>query len=152
LSAVPDLVVRPIPIELTRPLRQAVLRPHETLEYLASHEPDDAYAVGVFSDDQLVAVGFIGVEGQEPGAWRVRGMATASEARGRGAGGKVLAALLDHATSHGARRVWCSARLRARPFYERAGFAVVSEEYDVPQTGPHYVMELAPRRSARASR
>jgi predicted GNAT family N-acyltransferase len=37
--------------------------------------------------------------------------------------------------------VWCNARVRARSLYERAGFTVVSEEFDVPEIGPHLVME-----------
>src|SRR3954454_11166419 len=89
LEVVPQLVVRAIPVADTRPLRQSVLRPHQTLEELAAHEPPDAFAVGVFAAGELISVGFVAREG-EPGSWRVRGMATAPEARGRGAGAAVL--------------------------------------------------------------
>jgi len=99
-EAAAGLDIRQMPVAETRELRQAVLRPHESLEYLAEHEPDDAFALGVFEEDRLIAVGFIGrdgeVEAREPRAWRVRGMATLSEARGRGAGGAILAGLIDH--------------------------------------------------------
>jgi ribosomal protein S18 acetylase RimI-like enzyme len=139
---VSTLDLRPIPVERTRQLRRAVLRPHQTLEQLATHEPEDAFAVGVFDGDQLVAVGFVGRDG-EPGKWRVRGMATAPEVRGRGAGSAVLAALVQHAASSGATRVWCNARIAARSLYERAGFTVVSEEFELPEIGPHLVMELS---------
>jgi ribosomal protein S18 acetylase RimI-like enzyme len=132
--------VRQIAIAQTRPLRQAVLRPHQTLDELAGHEPPGAYAVGAFDGDQLVAVGFVGPDDQ-PGSWRVRGMATAPHARGRGAGRDVLAALLAHAADAGATRVWCNARIPARGLYERAGFRVVSERFELPEIGPHYVME-----------
>jgi GNAT superfamily N-acetyltransferase len=142
-----DVVVREIPVADTRPLRHRILRPHESIEYLISHEPPDAFAVGAFAvGGRLVAVGFIGRDG-EPGAWRVRGMATEPDARGRGAGSAVLAALLDHALrfgshpSHPPTRVWCNARVPARSLYERAGFTVVSEEFDQPHIGPHLVME-----------
>lgn len=135
------LDLRPIPVERTRQLRRAVLRPHQTLEQLATHEPEDAFAVGVFDGDQLVAVGFVGRDG-EPGRWRVRGMATVPEVRGRGAGSAVVAALVQHAASSGATRVWCNARVAARSLYERAGFKVVSEEFELPEIGPHLVMEL----------
>jgi len=140
------VLIRQIPVEQTRPLRHEVLRPHESIEYLIAHELADAFAVGAFDDDdggRLVAVGFVGPDG-DPGGWRVRGMATAPEARGRGAGSAVLAALLEHARGRGATRVWCNARLRARTLYERAGFMAVSEEFDLPQIGPHYMMELRP--------
>jgi GNAT superfamily N-acetyltransferase len=137
----PELVVRPIPVAQTRRLRQAVLRPSQTVEELATHEQADAFAVGVFDGEELVAVGMVGSEG-EPGEWRVRGMATAPHVRGRGAGAAVLRALVQHARAHGARRVWCTARIPAGSFYERAGFRRVSEEFEVPGIGPHVVMEL----------
>ena len=107
--SMPGFVIREVSLEETRALRHAILRPHETIQSLADHEPADAFAVGAFEDDELVAVGFVAPDG-EPGAWRVRGMATAPEARGNGAGTAVLDALLRHAIARGATRVWCNAR------------------------------------------
>jgi ribosomal protein S18 acetylase RimI-like enzyme len=135
-----DLTVRAVTLEQTRPLRQAILRPHEAIEQMAAHEPADAFAVGVFVAERLVAVGFIAPDG-EPGGWRIRGMATAPDARRQGAGRLVLDALLSHAGEHGARRVWCNARTPARSFYEGAGLCVVSAEFELPDIGPHLVME-----------
>jgi GNAT superfamily N-acetyltransferase len=138
-------VVRQIPIADTRPLRHALLRPHETLDDLASHEPHDAFAAGAFAEDRLVAVGFVAPDGG-PGAWRIRGMATAPDARGAGAGTAILDALVRHAVEAGASRVWCNARSPARSFYESAGFRAISEEFELPEIGPHFVMELRPAR------
>jgi GNAT superfamily N-acetyltransferase len=138
---VEDALVRPVPLAQTRQLRRDVLRPHETLEQIAELEPDSAFAIGAFDGDELIAAGFIAPDG-EVGAWRVRGMATASHARGTGVGTLVLEALLRHATTHGARRIWCNARAPARSFYERAGLHVVSEVFEIPGIGPHFVMEL----------
>ena len=101
----------------------------------------DSVAFGAFDGDDLVAVGLVGPEG-EPGAWRIRGMATAPQARGRGAGTAVLGALLRHASAHGATSVWCNARVRAIPLYERAGLRVVSDVFEPPDIGPHVRMEL----------
>ena len=36
--------------------------------------------------------------------------------------------------------VWCDARTTAARFYERAGFTVVTGEYDKPGIGPHVGM------------
>jgi ribosomal protein S18 acetylase RimI-like enzyme len=123
-------------------LRQAVLRPHQTVEQVAAkNEPAGAFAVGAFDGDELVAVGLVMPDGGL-GAWRVRGMATAPWARRRGAGTAVLNALLQHATAHGATRVWCNARTRALSLYERVGFRTTSEEFELPRMGPHFVLEL----------
>jgi hypothetical protein len=80
-----DFEVRPLPLADARALRQEVLRPHQTVEELAHHEPAGAVAFGAFEGSELVAVGLVGPDG-EPGDWRVRGIATARRARGRGAG------------------------------------------------------------------
>jgi GNAT superfamily N-acetyltransferase len=144
---VTHIELRQIPLEATRAVRQEVLRPHLTLEELAGHEPAGAVAFGAFADDELMAVGLVGADG-EPGDWRVRGMATRSGARGRGAGSAILQALVQHAMDHGATRVWCNARIRARTLYQRAGFVVASDEFEPPGIGPHYRMELSvPARS-----
>lgn len=133
--------VRQVPLSETRALRRAVLRPHQTMEELAAHEGAQAFAVGAFDHGELIAVGFVTSEGGA-GAWRIRGMATAGEHRGRGAGTAVLEALVDHAAEQGATRIWCNARTRAVPLYERAGFTKASDEFDLPGIGPHVVMEL----------
>ena len=125
-----QIEVREISLAETRNLRRDVLRPHSSLEELASREPAESIAFGAR-------------DGQAPGDWRVRGMATKPDARGRGAGSGVLQALVQHAVAHGATRVWCNARTRARTLYERVGFVVASEEFEPPDIGPHYRMELA---------
>lgn len=134
----------------TRPLRQAVLRPHQTLSELERGERADAWAAGAYLDGELIAVGWVAPEG-EPGSWRVRGMATVPEARGRGAGAAVLRALLAHARSRGATRIWCNARVPARSLYQRAGLRVVSEPFELPEIGPHVVMEWCPEPQAGGS-
>jgi GNAT superfamily N-acetyltransferase len=131
--------VRPVEPALTRPLRQRVLRPHESLEELASHEPPGVHAVGAFAGDELIAVGFVCPDG-EPGDWRVRGMATAPGYRGRGAGAAILEQLVEHARAQGATRVWCNARTPALGLYERAGFERESDEFEIPGIGPHFLM------------
>ncbi len=141
IPAVPGISVCAIALERTRALRHEILRAHEPIAALADAEPPGAHAVGAFDDGTLVAVGFVFAD-EPPASWRVRGMATAPAARGRGAGSAVLDGLVAHARGYGARRVWCNARSPARGFYERAGFRVCSEEFELAKIGPHFVMEL----------
>jgi GNAT superfamily N-acetyltransferase len=67
-------------------------------------------------------------------------MATEESLRGRGLGAQVLAGVLDHVRAHGGGLIWCNARVRAIPFYERAGFQTRGEPWDLPLIGPHIVM------------
>lgn len=110
-----------------------------TIEEMSESEPADAFAVGAFDDGRLVGVGLVGPEG-DPGWWRVRGMATVPEARGRGVGTAVLAALLDHVRERRGVGVWASVRVPAIRLYERAGLRVQSDVYEVPRIGPHVIM------------
>jgi len=36
--------------------------------------------------------------------------------------------------------VWCQARVTARGFYEKPGFAAEGDPFELPRTGRHYVM------------
>jgi GNAT superfamily N-acetyltransferase len=135
-----SLVAQEVALEQTRALRQSVLRPHESVQEMAAGEAERAYAAGVSEGTALIAVGLI-APSPERGDWRVRGMATAPPARNRGAGAAVLDELLRHARANGAASVWCNARTPALRFYERAGFSVVSEVFEIVPIGPHVVME-----------
>src|SRR5205823_2262706 len=119
LAAVSSFTVRALDPADTRPLRHAILRPHQPIGALAAHETAGSFAVGAFAGEELVSVGLVGPT-SEPRAWRVRGMATAPHARGRGAASAVLEALLSHAAAQEAERVWASVRTPARSLYERA--------------------------------
>lgn len=73
-------------------------------------------------------------------AWRLRAMATDAALAGQGIGALVLTAALAHIGGEGGLLVWCDARVAARPFYERAGFVVEGERFDVDGIGPHWPM------------
>jgi GNAT superfamily N-acetyltransferase len=135
--------------EAVRPLRQAVLRPHqrpEDLVYPGDDAPGTLHAI-VRDGDAIAGVATVSREDhpRDPGDgdWRVRGMATTPGSRGTGVGAALLEACVAHARAQGGRRVWCNARTPARGFYERAGFAAEGEEFEIEGIGPHYLMSLA---------
>ena len=68
--------------------------------------------------------------------WQLRGMATDPAVRGTGAGRALVAEGLARVAARGGDLVWCDARLAAVGFYERMGFAVVTQEYDKPEGRP----------------
>lgn len=144
------MTVERVAAAVVRPLRQKVLRPHQTVAEQV-YEGDDAPGAGHFAvlgpGGAVIGVASVtpepypGAGGGRPGDWRIRGMATDPElGRGVGAGAALLRACLDHAAAEGARRVWCNARSPVRGFYEREGFAVDGDEFTLPQIGPHFLM------------
>jgi GNAT superfamily N-acetyltransferase len=74
--------------------------------------------------------------------WRLRGMASLPEVRGQGYGAATLRYGVTETRRRGGRLLWCNARSGAVGFYERLGFTMVGDEFDIPPIGPHYVMEL----------
>lgn len=132
---------------ITAPLRQAVLRPHQTIEEMSAsvHDGEGAIYLAARRQGQVVGSGSVRPEAppwapEESGAWRVRGMATAPDQRGQGIGAAVLTALVERVSAAGGSTVWCSARIPARTFYERAGFAATGETWVDPRIGPHVHM------------
>jgi GNAT superfamily N-acetyltransferase len=136
--------------EVTYPLRQRVLRPHQTLEELrfAADGRPRAGTYAAFRDGEVVGAATVSPEPcpWQPSAgeaWRLRAMATAPELRGQGIGAAVLAAALGHVADAGGTLVWCHARTPAQRFYERAGFAPYGEPWEEPVIGPHIRMARA---------
>lgn len=134
--------MRVVDAEETLDLRQRVLRPHQTKDEVRA-QGDGSPNIAVYEDGRVVATANVRPEGmpgdEREGDWRLRGMASEPELRGKGYGAIALRAALDYARERGAKRVWCNARTPAVGFYERHGFTVVGEEFDLPDAGPHYV-------------
>jgi GNAT superfamily N-acetyltransferase len=74
-------------------------------------------------------------------AWQLRGMASDQPYQGKGFGGELLrcAEVLIAADSN-VRHFWCNARVPAIPFYQKHGWSVDSEEFEIPTAGPHRKM------------
>jgi len=132
---------------VTLPLRQEVLRPGQTLPATAAETGSvpGLVAFAALEGGRVVGTAVVYPEPlpEQPGtaaAWRLRGMATASDRRHQGVGTQVLAAVLAHVAGTGAQLMWCNARVPAQRFYERAGFAAVGESWDDPDLGPHVRM------------
>ncbi len=142
---------------LTYPLRQRVLRPHQKLDEVGfdGDGAPGAFHLGAFEGQLLVGVASVVPEAPPFAisglAWRLRGMAVAPEQRGQGVGGLLVAACVERARAAGVAVLWCQARVRAQSLYARAGFAVVSEVFELPKIGPHVTMALGLGDGARAA-
>ena len=142
-----QVVVKPIASEETYELRHKVLRPNQSLQdckYPLDHDVS-ALHIGCFLDSTLVAVGTIFCEDREGNTsgnvWRIRGMAVSPGNRGKGIGGKVLSALINHVEQqHPGAEIWCNGRECVKEFYEHFGFLQVGDAFELPMIGLHVVM------------
>jgi len=135
---------RPISTEDCIPLRSEVLRPHHPVEDCRFPLDGESRHFGAFQGGELVSVVSAHPEAAfgASGAWRLRGMATSPLRQGSGAGSALLEAFLTWARSERIPLLWCNAREQAIPFYERMGFTVEGELFDIAGVGPHKVMKL----------
>ena len=139
----PNGVIRRVSADDVRPLRHTVLRPGQAFEETVYPGDDAGLHLGAFDGERLVGIASLYEEdrvGGRAGGWRLRGMATDAGVRGAGYGAALLAGCVDHVAGAGGTELWCNARMVAVGFYRRAGFEVVSEEFDVPGIGAHVVM------------
>jgi len=138
-------LIRRVGAEEIRPFRHRILRPSQAFEETVYPGDDvsDTVHLGAFDGERMVGIASLYREdraGGPSGGWRLRGMATDHDARGAGFGAALLGACIQHAATGGGAELWCNARLSAVGFYRRAGFQVLSEEFDVAGIGPHVVM------------
>ncbi|WP_183563825.1 GNAT family N-acetyltransferase [Mucilaginibacter sp. SP1R1] len=102
-----------------------------------------AFHLGYYQDNELACIAsfhpqdYAGYTGK---AYQLRGMATAPQYRGKGFGNQLVNFALVYLRGQKTNYVWCNARKVAVQFYNHAGFEVISDEFEVPGIGPHYVM------------
>ena len=152
-----DVRIQHVDAARTHPLRQRVLRQHETLEQVASTDigHDDAtFVAAITGDDEVVGTAAVWREPppwdpEDRTAWRLRGVATDPARRSSGIGGRVLAAVVAHVADHGGGLLWANARIPAQRFYEREGWITRGDPWEDPVIGPHIVMLRQVRPSPR---
>jgi GNAT superfamily N-acetyltransferase len=137
------LEVRRATADEVRPLRLGVLRPNAPLVPAAYDELPDTVHVAALDDGQVVGCATVFPEpyGDEPTAWRLRGMAVDPAYQGTGVGRLVLAEAVAAAREAGARLLWANGRTSALGFYQKQGWEPVGEEFSYgPADLPHFVM------------
>lgn len=140
-----DLRVCLISEEAGFELRTMALAPAPPKPVPAYPYADEVFHVGAYCGPLLASVGsFIledmGLEEMRvPGsAWRIRGMATATEFRRLGFASAVLEHGLREIRRRGGVLVWCNGRTTAGGFYRHHSFRQIGGERNIPGLQPHY--------------
>ena len=95
-------------------------------------------------DDAGDLLGTVRLLPSDAGRRQVRQLAVARAARTHGVGAALMATAEMHAAEDGSSAVWLHARDTAVAFYERLGYAAISETFVSELTGiPHVTMEKA---------
>ena len=130
----------------TLPLRQKVLRPRWTTEQcrFACDAQPETFHLGYFLNDELVSIAtfrrepFPGLAAKNP--YRLRGMASDEKVRGRGFAAQLVRRGVEILREREADLLWFNARTGALGFYEKLGFTVRGDQFEIEDIGPHKVM------------
>jgi predicted GNAT family N-acyltransferase len=139
-------MIKFITVEDLLPLRNTVLREGKlTLDQcrFPSDNVEGNFHLGYFIKGELVCVASFHPQkyGQFTGTgYQLRGMATVEHYRGHGIGNQLVNFAIVYLRGQKVNYIWCNARKVAVKFYQNLGFEVISQEFEVPGIGPHYVM------------
>jgi predicted GNAT family N-acyltransferase len=134
--------------DTARTLRRVVLKKNQPDSefFYPDDDSETTFHGGLFFDNQLIAVASM-FKQKHPlkdleNSWRLRGMAVSHKYQRNGYGNKVLEFCIKNIKNSNAKILWCNARLEAVGFYEKYGFKIVSDLFEIQNIGPHYVMEI----------
>ena len=130
--------------DVVRPLRHKVLRPnlHFEASCLPSDNAPNAIHFTLKKDDTILSVASLYSESLETmtnkNTYRLRGMATEPSEQRKGFGTMILHGAMDYLKKEtDVEILWCNARVTAFGFYEKMGFTILGEIFDIPNLGPH---------------
>lgn len=134
------MIVEVVPPAALAEVRSAALR--EGREPVVFPEDDDPTTLHLAAlDGGGTVVGVASFIDQGDGVWQLRGMGVQPGRQGGGIGRLLLDEGLRRLRAAGARHLWANGRDVAQPFYERAGFRVVGDGYEMVGV-PHHRIEL----------
>lgn len=132
--------------EETYDLRHRVLRPHQKIEdcmYPGDHTAT-TFHLGIKEGKTMVCIGSLYLEKHtdftDQSQYRLRGMATDPDFRGKNFGRKLVAEIEKILTQRSATLLWCYGRQKAFDFYTKVGFQFHGAFFDLPGIGQHKVM------------
>jgi GNAT superfamily N-acetyltransferase len=146
VTSQPGLItVQRVAVERLRPLRASILRPDRPFE--ESFFPGDSDAASAhfaaFEDETMIGTASIFKEDHPDlpahSQWRIRGMGVVPDHRNQGIGTRLLKACLEHAMLQG-KASWCNSRISAITLYEKQGFRVEGQPFELPGIGSHVLM------------
>ena len=140
-------MIKFISSEDTLALRSPILRNGADPKLCIFDGDNDEFSfhLGYFIGDELVCVASFHKQGRDAFSglgYQLRGMATQLSYQGRGIGNQLVNFAIVYLRGQKANYLWCNARKAAFRFYSGLGFEFISEEFDIPNIGPHKAMYL----------
>jgi GNAT superfamily N-acetyltransferase len=138
--------VKEIPALETFSVRHPVLRPGKNIEtcHFDGDNLESTRHFGYFEAEKLAGVASL-FETTTPllpeqNQFQLRGMAVLQEYQKRGIGEALVKFAENDAILRNGNMIWFNAREIAVPFYQKLGYKIIGEPFDIGDIGEHYVM------------
>ncbi len=138
-------MIRFATLEEVLPVRIEVLR-NGKLEPTAHHKEDalpDTFHVAFLENDQVIGIASfhpVNLKEYSGRGYQLRGMAVKNFNQKKGIGKQILMFGEAELKKRKVNYIWCNARKKAFPFYEKMGYEFISDIFEVPFIGPHKKM------------
>ena len=127
--------IRKIRAEDCWPIRQKVMWPNRSMEYVKLEKDEEGLHLGLFKEAKLLSIISLFVEGDRA---QFRKFATLIEEKGKGYGSILLSHLLKEAESYPISSIFCNARIERIAFYEKFGLQQTTHSFE--KGGRKYVI------------
>lgn len=139
-----EIEIRQVPVSDVLDLRWRILRaglPKSAAHFEGDDEPTARHFAAIRNGRVVGCLTMLQRSWKAAPAWQLRGMAVDPICQKAGVGRRLLDAIEQVVrTEPFSLQIWCNARAPARRFYEKAGWIVESDEFDIPTAGPHFKM------------
>ncbi|MFC6097010.1 GNAT family N-acetyltransferase [Flavobacterium qiangtangense] len=139
-------LIKEIPALETFSVRHPVLRPEKNIEtcHFDGDNLESTRHFGLFIDDELAGVASLFKSNsdlfQEKEQFQLRGMAVLEKFQKKGIGESLVKYAEENAKSRSGKLIWFNAREVAVRFYEKMGYQIIGEPFDIGDIGKHFVM------------
>ncbi|WP_378956519.1 GNAT family N-acetyltransferase [Pelosinus sp. sgz500959] len=127
--------IKKISMEETWNLRQKVMWPTKSIDYVKLKDDDRGIHYGGFIENRLISVISLFLHDKEA---QFRKFATCIVMQNRGYGTQLLEYMLAEANHMGVNRIWCHARMDKVSFYQRFGLEKIGDSFE--RDGKQYVL------------
>ena len=118
--------IKPVPLADIWAMRQTVMYPQESLEFVKLPDDEAGLHWGVYVRDELVSVVSVF---EQYGQVQFRKFATVAHLQGKGYGTALLQYVLEWAKRKGKKSIWCNARLSATGIYKKFGMQATGDTW-----------------------
>lgn len=120
------MLIKEVPIQEIWSIRQQVMYPGETVEFVKLDDDIAGIHLGLYQDDRLLSVISLF---ERDDAVQFRKFATIVREQGKGYGTRLLQYVMVWAAKNQKKIIWCNARLSATGLYEKFGMKQTGDSW-----------------------